>query len=136
MAKVAIQWLLTVIILVEVLVIEFLLLSSRCYGFQINQEYDGCFWYSGLWFLHCTRTILPLHVYNSNNKYHSHSSYYIIIAPSSFGYTFQANHSCPCYNYYVTILRLIALMPIRVHPLGSLYAYLKGPIMVMQQVTL
>ena len=51
--------------------------------------------------------------------------------------TFQANHKCPFYSYYVTLpLRLIALMPIRVRPLGSLYACPKGPIMVMQQVML
>ena len=37
--------------------------------------------------------------------------------PKDCGHTFQANHKCPCYSYYVTIPRLIALMPIRVCPL-------------------
>jgi len=29
-------------------------------------------------------------------------------------YAFQANYKCPCYSYFVTLLRLIALMPIQV----------------------
>ena len=37
---------------------------------------------------------------------------------------FQANHLYPCYSYYVTLpIRLIALMPIRVRPLGTLYMH-------------
>ena len=41
----------------------------------------------------------------------------ITCVPSDFG---QANHSCPCYNHF---LRLIALIPIWVRPLGSLYMH-------------
>jgi len=36
-------------------------------------------------------------------------------APSGgFGHTYQANHECSCYKYYVTLPRLIALLSIRV----------------------
>jgi len=46
------------------------------------------------------------------------------VQPEDCGHTFQANHKCPYYSFYVTLpLRLIALMPIRVHPLGSLYRH-------------
>ena len=43
--------------------------------------------------------------------------------PEDCGHTFQANHECPCHGYYVTHLWLIALIPIRVCPLGSLYMH-------------
>ena len=36
---------------------------------------------------------------------------------------YQTDHKCPCYNYYVTLPKLIALMPIREQPLGSLYMH-------------
>ena len=30
-------------------------------------------------------------------------------------------HECPCYSHYVTLPRLIALVPMQIRPLGSLY---------------
>ena len=32
-------------------------------------------------------------------------------------------HECPCYSHYVTLPRLIALVPIQIRPLGSLYMH-------------
>ena len=58
-------------------------------------------------------------------------------APSDFGHTFQANHECPCYSYYVTLPKANSLNAKMSTSTGFfLYVCLKGLIMVMQQVTL
>ena len=57
--------------------------------------------------------------------------------PLDFGQTFQVNHKCPCYNYYVTLPKANSLNANMSTTTGFfIYACLKGLIMVMQQVTL
>jgi len=48
--------------------------------------------------------------------------------PSDFGHTFQVNHKCPCYNYYVTLLKANSLNANTSTTTGFfIYADLKGP---------
>jgi len=56
---------------------------------------------------------------------------------ADFGHTFQANHECPCYSYYITVPKANSLNANTSTPTGFfVYAHLKGPIMVMQQIML
>ena len=54
--------------------------------------------------------------------------------PRAKGCTYQADHKCPCYNYYVTLPKANSLNANMSTTTGFfIYARLKGLIMVMQQ---
>ena len=56
------------------------------------------------------------------------------LLPSGNGCTYQADHKCPCYNYYVTLPKANSLNANMSTTTGFfIYARLKGPIMVMHQ---
>ena len=59
------------------------------------------------------------------------------VLPEDCEHTFQANHKCQFYSYYVTLPKASSLNANTSTSTGFLiYAWLKGLIMVMQQVTL
>jgi len=53
-------------------------------------------------------------MYAQSPRAHEWFAWYVCPKPEGAGHTYQANHECPCYKYYVTLPRLIALLPIRV----------------------
>jgi len=56
------------------------------------------------------------------------------VRPPGNGCTYQADHKCPCYNYYVTLPKANSLNANMSMITGFfIYVRLKGPIMVMQQ---